>query len=225
MGCNVVVWMFLHLPEPSVFFCILTGCIFLYFALLLATHESEPSCVIVTGGPACRVGRGFTFLTSCYLSIFFLTVRAGVNGGRSGQALKEGEDSGAFVLTAVLIYSLTGTSLLGAASEGRSHLFRLLRLEIRPRLESDMRDPTNAHMRSGEGLTFTSTMNERDWNDSESWRKNEGWSRGLLGPRRGRSFIDCLSKRILQLLVALLNKSGSWKERSADLHSGGCLSR
>lgn len=139
---------------------------------------------------------------------------AGVNDGRSGQALIEGEDSRAFMPTAVFIYSLTGTSLLGSASEGRSHLFQLLRLEIRLRLESDTRDHTNTHMHSSKRLTFMSTMNEPDWKDGESWRKNEGWSQGLLGPREGRSFIDCLSKRILQLLVALLNKSGLWKERS-----------
>lgn len=44
--------------------------------------------------------------------------------------------------------------------------------------------------------------------------KNEGWGRGLLGPWEGRSFIDCFSKRILWLLVVLLNKSSCWKESS-----------
>lgn len=52
------------------------------------------------------------------------------------------------------------------------------------------------------------SMNEWDCRDNESQRRNEGWSRGLQGPWQGRSYIDWFSKRILGLLVVLLNKSG-----------------
>lgn len=42
MGCNVQEWLraCTFLSHLSIF-CILTGCISLYFALLLAKHESE----------------------------------------------------------------------------------------------------------------------------------------------------------------------------------------
>lgn len=62
-------------------------------------------------------------------------------------------------------------------------------------------------------------MNEWNCRDSESRRKDEGWSWGLQGPGQGGSHIDWFSKRIRQLLVVLLNKSGLWKERSHHLNS------
>lgn len=63
----------------------------------------------------------------------------GVSDRRSGYALKEREDSGAFMLTGVFIYSLTGGLLLSSAF----HLFHLLRFGIRSVL--GMQDHTNAH--------------------------------------------------------------------------------
>lgn len=127
---------------------------------------------------------------------------------------KGGEDSGAFMLAAVFIYSLTGgpapqLCLRGPFSPvSPPEVWDSEAFGIRSVLS--VQDHTNTHTNAH--LTLVLTMNE--YRNNESRRKNEGWSRGLCGPRQGRSYIDWFSKRILRLLVVLLNKGGLWKQRS-----------
>lgn len=190
---------FYTFPEPSVRICTVFVCFFSSNRQKLSWlgHEYAASHPAINASSCLsrrQTAGGRVHLCNSSCSLIPLTVTQVLAMEDQPLHSERREDSGAFMLTAVFIYSLTGGLLLSSASEDRSHLFPypVPPPQVWNSNASDfqiclgrvgshkMRTHTYTHTAASASLS-SPAMNERDWRDSESQRKNEGWSRGAPG--------------------------------------------